>query len=362
MHGTTRKEMKSIDKHWKYEDYQLEDFLADEFFVEWIKNPTDNNKHFWEKWLSEHPEKRKTILLAGDMIRRVSYQNAPELSDKSYLNIFEKVIRESPQVATRRSKPKKSFRRWLFSFRQIAALLILGLTGWLIFELSETKIEEEKPKEFVSEMVKRTAAQGTKLTFILEDGSKIFLNAGSELEFPKTFEEGVRKVKLKGEAFFEITEDTNRPFIVNTGQLEVKVLGTSFNVKDSEKGELSIALVSGKVEINDEKGNQLMLDPKEMMVFNAEGEFFKTGFDPLEITGWKDKKLVFSSDSIDEIENKIENWYGVQLDVKGTFPDNWAYSGVYNDEMLENVLRGISLSSSHIGFSLSGKKASITYQ
>lgn len=354
--------MKSLDKHWKYEDYQLEDFLADEFFVEWIKNPNDNNKHFWEKWLAEHPKKRKTVLLAGDMLRRFNYKNAPELSDKSYLDIFEKVIRESPQVVITTSQPKKSFRRWLFSFRQIAAIIILGFTGWLIFELSKTKIEEEKPKEFFSEMVKRNAAPGTKLTFILEDGSKIFLNAGSELEFPKTFEEGVRKVKLKGEAYFEITEDTKRPFIVNTGQLEVKVLGTSFNVKESQNGELSIALVSGKVQINDQKGNQLMLDPKEMMVFNAEGEFFKAGFDPLEMTGWKDKILVFSSDSIEEVEYKIENWYGVQLDVKGNFPDNWAYSGVYNDEMLENVLRGISLSSSHIDFTLSGKKASITYQ
>lgn len=353
--------MKSIDKQWKYEDYQLEDFLADEFFVEWIKNPSDNNRHFWEKWLAEHPEKRKTVLFAGDMIRRVSYKNAPELSDKSYLDIFEKVIRESPKVSFSSPEPKKSLRSWLFSFRQIAAVLIFGLSAWLIFELSKTAKTEEVSQELVSEIIRRSAAPGTKLTLILEDGSKIFLNAGSELEFPKTFEGSFRKVKLKGEAFFEIKEDTTRPFIVDTEQVEVMVLGTSFNVKQSEKGELSVALVSGKVQINDQKGNQLMLDPKEMMVFNAGGEFFKTGFDPLEMTGWKDKILVFNSDSIEEVEKKVENWYGVQLDVKGNFPDNWAYSGVYNDEMLENVLRGISLSS-QVSYTLSGKNVSIIYQ
>lgn len=345
----------------KYEDYRLEDFLVDEFFIEWVKNPNENNRHFWEKWTAEHPEKRGLVITASNWIKRLKYKNQPELSDRSYVKIFENVMREGTKESpTPTQIAKKSLSKWLFSFRQIAAILVIGISilfFWQKSDLSKPSTTDNRP---VPEIIYRKAPLGSKAIFVLEDGSKVYLNAGSELWFPKTFEQDKRKVQLKGEAFFEVVKNS-KPFLVSSSGIEVKVLGTSFNVKESEKGDLSVALVSGKIQINDQKGNRLMLEPKEMMVFNPKGEFFKTGFDLLEITGWKDKILVFSSNSIQEVKTKLEAWYGIELDINGNFPSNWAYSGIYNDETLENVLKGISLSS-RISFSLNGKKATLTHE
>ncbi len=344
----------------KYDEYQLEDFLTDEFFIEWVKTPNENNKHFWERWIAEHAEKRELIIQASNWIKRFNYGNEVELSDKAYVEIFENVVRKEPKKEHNHGVAKKSIKTWLLSFRQVAAFLILGLiVGWLWMDWSYSDRLPEKVEASI-EMINRSTPLGAKSTFLLEDGSKIFLNAGSEIQFPKAFSKKERKVNLKGEAFFEIMEE-ERPFIVSTDQVEVRVLGTSFNVKEYSEGKLSVALVSGKVRINDRNGNQLMLAPNEMMTFNQQGEFFKSGFDPMEVAGWKDKMLVFKNSSIYQVKEKLEAWYGVKVNLRGIYPKDWAYSGIYKDESLENVLQGISKTSS-IQVSLDGKNAIITYQ
>ncbi|TFV97693.1 FecR family protein [Algoriphagus kandeliae] len=343
-----------------YKDYQLEDFLADEFFIEWVKTPNENNKHFWEKWLSEHPEKRQIVLKASQIIRSIQYSKRVDLSDSNYVRIFENVIRQTPSAEASFGSKTSRMRKWLFSFRQIAAVLIIGVSLWYFWSLGQK--ERVLPVEEIttSEIVQRTTPKGQKATFILEDGTKIFLNSNSQIRFPKKFEKESRQVTLKGEAFFEVAEE-ERPFIVQTADIEVEVLGTSFNVKESEEGLLSVALVTGKVRIDDQKGNRLMLAPNEMMVFDQFGEFRKTGFDPLEMTGWKDKKLVFNKNDILEVKYRLENWYGVEITIKGKFPNNWSYSGIYQDETLENVLLGLSRATD-LTFSLKDKKVEIAYQ
>lgn len=355
-----RIKMKPIKNYRKYEEYLLDDFLVDEFFIEWVKNPNPNNKHFWEKWMAEHPRKREVILNASDLIQRINYSSSTELSDKRYVEIFENVIRQTPPSNEVKSLNQNGFRKWFFSFRQIAAILLIGVSIWYVWngKTNSKPIPVENNEEL--EWIVKTTPKGQKATYVLEDGSKIYVNSGSELTFPRNFGPEIRKVSLKGEAFFEVAEE-KRPFIVQTGDISVEVLGTSFNVKESEKGLLSVALVTGKVRIDDQKGNRLMLDPSEMMVFDRSGEFRKTGFDPLEMTGWKDKTLVFKNNGIQEVKSRLENWYGVEITLKGKFPQNWSYSGIYQDETLENVLLGLSRAT-ELTFSLKDKQVEIIHQ
>jgi len=178
----------------------------------------------------------------------------------------------------------------------------------------------------------------------LSDGTKIYLNAESEIRYASEFSDSLRLVSLKGEAFFEVQKES-RPFVVETQGTKIHVLGTSFNVNQRKNGALTVALVSGKVSINDQQGNQMHLEPSEMMVKEKDGNIHKTTFDPLEITGWKDKVLVFKRSSLPEVKNKVENWFGVKVQLDGQIDPNWSYSGIYKDETLENVLRGIFLTS-----------------
>lgn len=352
--------MNPTKKYRKYEDYLLEDFLVDEFFIEWVKTPSVNNIHFWEKWISEHPHKRKLIQTASDFIQRVGYQNIYELSDRRYVEIFENVVRESPASIENTNPGPISLRKWIFSIRQLAAVFLIGVSIlylWVVKPEIQTLTNESVEQ---IELVRKTTPKGQKATYLLEDGSKIYLNSNSELIFPKKFGTELRQITLRGEAFFEVAEES-RPFIVESGEVAVEVLGTTFNVKHNPNGSLEVALLTGKVRIEDQKGNRLMLTPNEMMVFDQSGEFRKTGFDPVEKMGWKDKTLVFKNNSISEVKNTLENWFGVEISLNGNFPANWSYSGIYQDETLENVLLGLSRTT-ELTFTLKEKKVEITHQ
>lgn len=338
----------------KYTEYDILDFLSDEFFIQWVKKPEKNNKHFWEKWLQQHPEKRDIVLEAASIIRSVKYANSPELSDEMYVDAFEAIIKGGKQKRQNGSKTKPWFS--FYPLKNIAAIFLLGFCSWMVHHHMIVDLEPVIPMVLEENTVFRSVPAGKRSIITLSDSSKIFLNSESKIEYPKDFNQGERWVRLTGEAFFEVRKN-GKPFSVIANNTEIKVLGTSFNVKE-ENNDLSVALVSGKVQIDDRKGNQVQLNPMEMLAIKDDGNFFKTGFDTLEITGWKDRILVFRSASFGEVKEKIENWYGVELILKGKVPRQWKYSGIYKEETLENVLRGIFITSG-MQFNIDNRKVTL---
>ncbi len=338
----------------KYTEYDILDFLSDEFFIQWVKKPDKNNQHFWEKWLQQHPEKRDIILEAASIIRSVKYANSPELSDEMYVDAFETIVKAGNQKRGKepKSKPWISF----YPLRNIAAIFLLGFCGWMGYYHMIVGMEPEIPMVVEENTVFRSVPAGKRSIITLADSSRVFLNSDSEIEYPETFTQGDRWIRLSGEAFFEVKKN-GKPFSVFANNTEIKVLGTSFNVKEENK-DLSVALVSGKVQVNDRKGNQVQLNPMEMLAIKGDGKFFKTGFDTLEITGWKDRILVFRSATFEDVKQKIEKWYGVELVLKGKVSSDWKYSGIYKEETLENVLRGIFIASG-MQFNIDNRKVTL---
>lgn len=147
--------------------------------------------------------------------------------------------------------------------------------------------------------------------------------------------------------------------MVESGSTKIRVLGTSFNVRQKADEPLYVALVTGKVRVDAVNGDQVTLNPDEMLVMEKGGKFSKTGFDTMDVIGWKDNYLVFKSAKFSEVREKLELWYGVQIDVKGRIDPKWTYSGVYKDEMLENVLRGICVTSG-MTYQIDKKQITIT--
>src|SRR5690606_25765847 len=161
-----------------------------------------------------------------------------------------------------------------------AALLILFSLG-LLYQVAfdPGPLEEVAETEVIT--LKKANPAGKKSRITLSDGTTIYLNAESEISYSAGFSDSVRRLSLRGEAFFEVAKES-RPFVVETQGTKIRVLGTSFNVNQKENGSLTVALVSGKVRINDAQGNQLNLEPNEMMVKEQDGGLRKTHFDPLE--------------------------------------------------------------------------------
>ncbi len=335
----------------KYKDFEIVDFLADEFFIHWVTKPSEETDYFWKKWLEKNPGKRAEVNQAREIILQVDYKEKVSLSDLEYTDIYENVMNK-----TKLEESKSTKRAFYWGFlRNIAAVFFVVSLGLLTYHHfaphSEPALETEV------ELITYENPVGRKSSLTLTDGTVVHLNANSSIKIPKPFAEDSRVLELEGEAYFEVKKDSDRPFIVKSGENQVRVLGTSFNVRSDEM--FQVALVEGKVEVNDFSGNKITLNPKEMLTKDQNGEFKKTTFDPLEITGWKDKFLVFKDDGFEEVRTKLENWYGVEIQLESPLKKEWSYSGSYHNETLINVLEGISITS-EFSYSIEDKTVTIT--
>lgn len=148
----------------------------------------------------------------------------------------------------------------------------------------------------------------------LPDGSSVALNSNSILSFPKEFPEDSRNVTLSGEAFFEVSKDADRPFTVNTENIAVHVYGTSFGVCTGDEAEVyllegSVAVESGSLSAELRPGEKAVLSGGSLSVSQAKVE---------ESVYWKDRVLRLDNSTITEVVNKIEQHYGVSIQIAGT--------------------------------------------
>lgn len=342
----------------KYEEYDIDDFLRDEFFVLWVKNKDEDTVHFWDKWIQQHPQKKQLVFTAAEIIRSIKYKNTPCLDDKCYIETFENILLAEKNPPLPKQEEKKEGFLGFFKFRNIAAVFLLSLLAWLSFDifLQENQVSTNDALE--DQWVTRSVPPGKKSVVTLSDGTKVYINSNSELRFPKRFSDTLRTAYIKGEVFFEV-EKEHRPFIVSSEGMSINVLGTSFNVRQMSDGKMSVALVTGKVRVQDDLGNQVNLNPNEMLVRKENGSLTISEFDPLEVFGWKNKQLVFNKDDFNTLKTKLENWYGVEITVVGKINPRWKYSGKYEDQMLEDVLKGIRHTSG-ISYSIKNKNVIIS--
>lgn len=178
----------------------------------------------------------------------------------------------------------------------------------------------------------------------LPDGSHITLNAGSKLIYPEQFSDSLRNVTLIGEAFFDVTSDVERPFIVSTEKLKTKVLGTSFNIK-SFKGESQevISVATGRVLVfseDREQEDKVILIPEEQAVYQ-QGNIEKRKVDLSEVLSWKTGVLLFKQTRLVEAVAMLERKYNVDIKIDGQNLINCTITGKFKsstsiEQVLEN--------------------------
>lgn len=213
---------------------------------------------------------------------------------------------EKPETVTLSLKEKFRWRTILREAVKIAAVFILGFTLNYWFNLG---VEGDIAMQTIHVL----AGQNAQLT--LADGSKVWLNAGSTLNFPTRFVEGKRRVTLAGEGFFEVKANKEKPFIVSTSMYDVKALGTSFNVHAyNQSKEFETALLTGKVEISDRMTNRsISLTPNNRAVIGDNG----LSVIPIENADyflWREGILYFDEPLTDVLE-KLELYFDVNINV-----------------------------------------------
>lgn len=187
--------------------------------------------------------------------------------------------------------------------------------------------------------------RGGEYTVVLSDGTKVYLNAASELKYPVQFDSKKRQVHLSGEAYFEVTRDTNRPFYVVTDAVRVKVYGTEFNVNTYGIGGTQTTLVSGKVGIRGKSSErEYMMEPSQLAEFDVNGEFKGIrNVNAGTYTAWKEGFFVFENEGLEDILNRLARWYDVDVFYGSEKVKGYHFTGhMEKYEDVEIILNAIS--------------------
>ena len=182
--------------------------------------------------------------------------------------------------------------------------------------------EKRETEELIYNKV--TVPRAGEYALTLSDGTRVWLNSDTEIRYPVAFSGKQRIVFLTGEAYFEVTKDSTRPFRVVVNDMEVKVYGTSFNVNTHYRGTVQTALVEGKVGIRVKStGEEFLLKPNQVAKFDVQGKDVEVSdVDTYYYTAWRVGEFVFQNETIEEIMDRLCLWYDTEVfyandDVKG---------------------------------------------
>jgi ferric-dicitrate binding protein FerR (iron transport regulator) len=222
-----------------------------------------------------------------------------------------------------------------------------------------------------------TAPLGNVSKIILPDGTKVWLNAGSKIVYKTNYGNKCRRIQLTGEAFFDVVKDSERPFIVNTAAMQIKVLGTAFNVRSYADDNVSeTSLIRGTIELTpvSTPDHTIILKPSEKLTIPNKGRPHGSNENNMLITisslhtakndslpaeaQWLENKLVFDNEYFDEVAKKMERWYSVSISFKKEQLKQKRFSAKFTKESLSTALDALK-ATSDFNFSIDNGKVII---
>lgn len=274
-----------------------------------------------------------------------------DLIEKKWLSLQHKI---SP-LATKANKSYKNIINWA-----VAASVILAV-AFSYFYFNTALVRPVQNKENIV-----STRKGSKTKLVLPDGTQVWLNADSKLSYNEHFGTTTREISLSGEAYFEVVKDRQKPFIVHTPAMDVKVLGTVFNVKAYPSDEATeTSLFEGSVEVSLRKsGKKISLKPSEKLLVSnkylnkgPEKTSFAAATPDITIsqintlpdnitaveTQWTQNKLAFHNQKLADVVADLSRWYGVDIVITDKKLEEKTYSGNFDGESVEEVLDALKL-------------------
>ena len=301
------------------------------------------NENKVKKWMIDSLEQHR------------SPQNENINYDELFIKIKQQISKSSKQTKENAFIAPATILKWA------AIFVLVFLTGAMFsyFIFNETS---STTKNTYSEIV---APYGSKTEMILPDGSKVWMNAGSKLKYPNDFNKSNRDVILEGEAFFKVEKNKNLPFIVDAYGLDIKVVGTTFNIKAYEsENTITTILVEGKVMLESDKyqfEKEVLLNPSQKAVFSRRNK--QLAITDLEDVyseiSWKDNQMIIKGEKLSDIAVKLERRYNVAIRFGSNDVKNYKFSGTLKDETIQQVLDVIKITAP-IDYRMNGKDITLT--
>jgi ferric-dicitrate binding protein FerR (iron transport regulator) len=229
---------------------------------------------------------------------------------------------------------KKQIRR--ICLRAAAVLIPFLLVGGLFFHLnSRVSLLGDADYEEVY------IPKGERVQFMFQDGSKAYINADSKIRYPKQFGLLDRKIFLEGEAYFVVSPNANRPFVVEVGRTSIRVLGTSFNVSAyPDEDFIHVSLDEGKISMVSAAKKNSYLNPGEKIIYNklTDSCMIIRATGAKRVSLWKNDVIAFSNASLQEVIKTLNRWYNVPFVVEDARAYAYSYTFTSENTLLEKVL------------------------
>lgn len=268
-----------------------------------------------QAWLEENPAHRQRLL------EERAFYDAVLLTDEKQLAAERRPAYHLRSLAGQ-------------SLKWAAVILVTFMSSYLVFNARQGVLETGANTI--------TVPPGQRVNLSLSDGTKVYLNAGSTFTYPSFFAEGKRNVQLNGEAFFEVSANKEKPFVVHTHACDVEVVGTKFNVDAYDKeNTFSAALMEGRIKVrnNEHPSPALDLYPDHKVTLSG-GKLAVSPISDYDIYRWKDGLICFKNLDFIHLMKRIEKYYGIELVIKNPSLSRHSFSGTFRiSDGIENLLR-----------------------
>lgn len=348
-----------------YTNFKCEDFLEDNSFQSYIRKEKEEDIMFWENWIAQDPGNLPELRKASRILQDIQDTYRLEISidkQKELTRLLGKIEEKEPDMFKQYQKEQ-----WI----KIAAIFILLIGLGFVFKNLFTTDKNKGREHYAYKEVK--TPKGKRLHIQLSDGTQIWVNSESTIKYPQVFNGDDRKVYLEGEAYFDVTEDKTKPFFVYAGEIRVKVLGTSFNVRSYpeddfvettlEKGKINIERIG--TDVNSEiismtpnqkvtlykaghqpqVANEAPATTQEMRKIEGKTAIIAKDIETDLYTSWKDEKLVFRGEQLEKLKLRLERWYNVPIVVKDSELLKKKLTGTFVKEPIKEALRALSVAS-----------------
>jgi ferric-dicitrate binding protein FerR (iron transport regulator) len=324
----------------------VEKLLSDGRFVDWVSGRDLNESEHWESWPDRNPEYIREFEEAVQMIKMFRFKK-PVVSDIEISYLWQKT---KNRIEQKESVP--AYKKVLLWYARIASVLLIPfIVALVLFMLSgRYDVFWGNDKKVAATQINNTlltvkAPVGGRLNFTLPDGSCVWLNSGSELKYPVTFNNSVREVSMTGEAVFEVAK-SKHPFIVHNPGPDIKVYGTVFCINSyKDEKDVTVALVEGKISLGNST-TEVFLKPGEVSFFNKKNKKIrvKKSKNITRYLSWRDGRFIFRDTPLYEIAKTLQHNFGVSIEIKNPEIANYRYNAIFENETLEHILYMLTLS------------------
>ena len=345
------------------------EFIQDDRFIQWVLFPDNANTAWWKQWMADHPEQVPVLEKARTMVLALGKAPQPSVDETLLEEVYaalDQHLLEERAVATPVLTPVKRIARYWWWAAAAAVAGVIVLVSVYQGKKNNIPVTSALNSHMENQQLVRVNTTNDNQVAYLTDGSSVVLKAGASIKHDAFLLQAQREVYLKGDAFFDIAKDANRPFFVYTPAVGIRVLGTSFNVSE-KNGNLTVTVKTGKIAVYnlaDKQQHSFVVTPHHQIRFDTRtSAFVADSLDDRQLAEIqpvvKIQPFVFDNTPVTKIFGELAAAYSIKINVSEEVFGKCMITTTITNETFENKLK-IICAAINASYTISGGQVYIT--